>query len=109
MLQPTTTMNFYIYILYSKSIDKYYVGFSNDPWKRLEQHLNNDPDKFTGKAKDWVLSVAFWVSHESKDAIKIERFIKKQKSRVLIEKLIDPEFQPDGILAQLVRVQHLRG
>ena len=41
------------------------------------------------------------------DALKIERFIKKQKSRNLILKLVKGE-QPDGVLAQLVRVPHLR-
>ncbi len=101
-------MRFFLYILYSQSIDKYYVRFSNNPWKRLEQHLNNESDKFTGKAKDWTLSAIFFISSNRGDALKVERFIKKQKSRNLIEKLINPEFVPEGFLAQLVRVPHLR-
>jgi len=41
------------------------------------------------------------------DAMKIEKFIKSQKNRKLIEKLIaGGEFT--GILAQLVRVPHVR-
>jgi len=28
---------YYIYFLYSESADKYYVGHSQDPFKRLEQ------------------------------------------------------------------------
>ncbi len=40
--------------------------------------------------------------------MKIERFIKKQKSRILLEKLIDPNFEPSGFLAQLIRVPHVR-
>jgi len=39
--------------------------------------------------------------------MKIERFIKRQKSRRLLEKLISGEI-PDGKLAQLVRVPQLR-
>jgi putative endonuclease len=41
-------------------------------------------------------------------AIIIERFIKKQNSRKLIELLCNPGFIPVGKLAQLVRVPHLR-
>lgn len=26
---------YYIYILHSEAIDKYYVGHSNDPWRRV--------------------------------------------------------------------------
>ena len=70
---------------------------------RLEQHLSNSTDKYTGKAKDWILKTVFEVSSSEGDAMKIERFIKKQKSRKLILQLCDPEFIPTGTLAQLVR------
>ena len=101
-------MTYYIYILYSNSIDRYYVGYSSDPWLRVEQHLSNSTDKYTGKAKDWILKVVFEVSNSAGDALKIERFIKKQKSRNLILRLCDPEFIPTGVLDQLVRVPHFR-
>ena len=96
-------MTYYIYILYSNSIDRFYVGYSSNPWLRLEQHLSNSTDKYTGKAKDWTLKAVFEVSKSAGDAMKIERFIKKQKSRKLILQLCDPEFIPTGVLAQLVR------
>ena len=59
---------------------------------RLEQHLSNSTDKYTGKAKDWLLKTVFEVSNSEGEAMKIERFIKKQKSRNLILQLCDPEF-----------------
>ena len=101
-------VTYYIYILYSDSIDRFYVGYSSNPWLRLEQHLSNSTDKYTGKAKDWILKAVFEVSNSEGDAIKIERYIKKQKSRNLILRLCDPGFIPAGSLAQLVRVPHLR-
>ena len=101
-------MTYYIYILHSISIDKFYVGYSSDPWKRLDEHLQNETWKYTGKAKDWELKSVFRISENESDAIRIERFIKKQKSRNLILKLIDMEFIPEGVLNQLVRVPHLR-
>jgi putative endonuclease len=59
---------------------------------RLEQHLSNSTDKYNGKAKDWILKTVFEVSNSQRDAMKIERFIKKQKSRNLILLLCDSEF-----------------
>ena len=101
-------MTYHIYIIYSSSIDRYYIGYSSDPWRRLEQHNKNAADKYTGKAKDWQLKTVFQVSGSEGEAVKIERFIKKQKSRNLIERMCDDRFEPKGILAQLVRVPHMR-
>ena len=100
-------MKFYIYILYSNNLDKFYIGYSGDPWKRLMEHNTNSLDKFTGKTSDWQLKAVYMTTSKS-DAIKIERFIKKQKSRNLILRLIQPEFVGTDMLAQLVRVPHLR-
>ncbi|MEN9973524.1 MAG: hypothetical protein RIS20_1871 [Bacteroidota bacterium] len=97
----------HIYIIYSNSIDKYYIGYSSNPWHRINQHNSNLKDKYTGRAQDWVIKSVFEVENESV-AIKIERFIKKQKSRNLIERLCQKDFFGENILAQLVRVPHMR-
>jgi putative endonuclease len=99
-------LSFYIYILYSFEASKYYVGYSRDPWKRLVQHNENTGDKYTGKYLNLKIKAVFLVSDVEAEAIRIERYIKTQKSRVLIEKLIHPDFKPDGVLAQLIRVPH---
>ncbi len=97
----------YIYIIYSLSANIYYVGYSSDPWKRVIQHNENESDKYTGKYSNWEIKAVFEVSEGIASAQKLEIFIKKQKSRVLIERLIDTEFKPEGVLAQLVRVPHV--
>ena len=51
----------------------------------------------------------YYISNEKSIAIKIERFIKTQKSRSLLVKMINNNFKPSGKLAQLVRVTHNRG
>ncbi len=99
---------YYIYIIYSESSDLFYVGHSEDPWRRLDQHNSNDRDKFTGKHENWELKAVFEVTDRKGDADKIEKFIKRQKSRKLIQRLIDPGFIPSDALAQLVRVPHVR-
>jgi putative endonuclease len=100
-------MTNFIYIICSTCIDRYYVGYSSNPWNRLIQHNSNAKDKYTGRATDWVLKSTFEACR-SITAIQIERFIKKQKSRKLIEQLCDSQFTPNGYLAQLVRVPHMR-
>jgi len=76
-----------LYILFSKSLDKYYVGSTSmDVNQRLRRHLS-DHKGFTAKAKDWVMvySEAF---EDVSEARKRELQIKKWKSRTLIERLI---------------------
>ena len=99
---------YYIYILYSASSDLYYIGYSNDPVRRLEEHNTRPYNTFTSKHRPWVLKAYFKCSQSEREAMKIERFIKKQKSRKLIERLCDPSFIPEGVLAQLVRVPDVR-
>jgi putative endonuclease len=99
---------FYIYIIYSNTAEKFYVGHSENPWDRLVQHNENEGDKYTGKYQNWELKAVFQVSENRGEALLIEKFIKKQKSKKLLLKLIEPEFIPDGTLAQLVRVPYVR-
>ncbi|MBM3453415.1 MAG: hypothetical protein FJX84_09800 [Bacteroidetes bacterium] len=37
-------MSYFIYIIYSSCIDRYYVGYSSNPWNRLNQHNSNSKD-----------------------------------------------------------------
>ncbi len=94
---------FFVYILYSSSADKYYVGYSDAPARRLFEHNHNYRNTFTKKNGPWVLKAKFLVNDSRGDAMKMERYIKKQKSRNLIEQMIvDPQIFYQ--MAQLVRV-----
>lgn len=96
---------FYIYILQSSLSDITYIGYSENPWERLIQHNTKEKGTFSSKHKPWELKAVFEAGTKS-EAIIIERFIKKQKSKKLMGKLIDPEFIPEGKLVQLVRVPY---
>ena len=96
---------FFIYILHSSSSDVYYVGYSSDYSRRLIEHNTQEKhDTYTAKHRPWIIAAAFECSHDEGIAMKIEKFIKKQKSRKLIELLIQADFVPTGFLASLVRV-----
>jgi putative endonuclease len=81
-------MKFYIYILYSPISDKYYVGFSEDPNRRLIEHNNPIHPKFTSKYIPWELKTYFFVSENKGEAMKIERYIKSMKSKIYTKNLI---------------------
>ena len=98
---------FYIYILYSSVSDVYYVGYSDDPVRRLTEHNTKPFNTYTSKHRPWILK-AYFLCRSKSDAIRMERFIKKQKSRHLIKRLVDPCYTLTDTLAQMVRVPHLR-
>jgi putative endonuclease len=55
----------------------------------LFEHNNpSRPDKYTAKYLPWELIAFFPVSDSRGEAMKVERFIKKQKSRHFIEEII---------------------
>ena len=93
---------FYIYILYSESADRYYIGQTNDVVRRLEEHNTAEKNSYTAKYRPWVLKAKFPVSESLGEARIVENYIKRQKSRKIIEILIqDPhEFEK---IAQVVR------
>ena len=75
-----------VYIIYSLTLDKYYVGYTEDIAQRLQQH-NEGISKFTSKARDWILK--YTVVYESRElAHQRELEIKRKKSRKYIEWLI---------------------
>jgi len=78
---------YFVYILYSPTKGKYYVGSCEDVQKRLIKH-NTNHSGFTGGVLDWEIK---WIEeHATKfDALKREKQIKNWKSRKMIEKLIN--------------------
>ncbi|WP_369128022.1 GIY-YIG nuclease family protein [Flavivirga sp. 57AJ16] len=79
-------MGYHVYILYSESLDRYYVGSTKDVNTRLEKHLSNHKG-FTSKAKDWELKYQEPFSSRT-EALKREQQIKKWKSRKMIERIV---------------------
>ncbi|MEQ8910367.1 MAG: GIY-YIG nuclease family protein [Vicingaceae bacterium] len=101
------TTSYYIYILWSTSLKKYYVGFTKNVKARVRQHNTSNLNTFTSKHRPWTYKAHFKVNGQKSDALGIEKFIKSQKSQKFIERLIEAE-SFKGKLAQLVRVPKLR-
>jgi len=77
----------FVYILYSEAADKYYVGQTPDLETRLLFHNQLSANSFTSRYRPWVLKLTIEVPDASA-AHRIERYIKKRKSRSFIERLI---------------------
>jgi putative endonuclease len=86
---------YFIYILYSETANKFYIGQTSDVERRLNEH--NHPivkTKFTAKYLPWALKLSFPVSSERADVMKVEKFIKTQKNRRFILQLIENKDNP---------------
>ena len=77
-------MIFYVYILYSPSKDKYYIGQTENLEKRLSEHIIR---KNLG-ASDWQLKYNETFASRS-EVVKRESEIKKKKRRSYVEWLIE--------------------
>ncbi len=74
--------NFFVYIIYSKEIDKYYVGHSADLDDRVFRHTNSG-SKATKKAKDWTIVYKENIVTKS-EAYRREMEIKKRKAEDIL-------------------------
>ena len=73
-----------VYILYSKSLDRYYIGSCEIFSERLLQHQNGQFSRsFTKGASDWTVFLLI-SSLTYKQARSVEAHIKRMKSRKYI-------------------------
>ncbi len=76
------------YILYSVTIDKFYVGHTKDVLSERIRRHNTNHKGFTGQANDW--EVVFHHQNESvQEGLKLERRIKKRGAKRYIQGLAE--------------------
>ena len=81
---------YYVYILYSEKLDKYYIGSSKNPELRLKYH-NMGKKGWTKRGVPWKL-VFQQEFQDKKDAMEKEMYVKNQRSKIFIEKLISERY-----------------
>jgi putative endonuclease len=77
---------YYVYIIYSAKIDKFYIGFSTNPSIRLLKH-NRSKKGFTSTGKPWILEYSEPFT-DKKSALDREKQLKQWKNRNRIIQLI---------------------
>ncbi len=71
----------YVYIIYSESTDKFYVGQTENIERRIYWHNTSEfQNSYTIRAIDWKLFYSI-TCKDKKQALKIEKHIKSMKSR----------------------------
>ncbi|PRZ23459.1 GIY-YIG nuclease family protein [Flavobacterium granuli] len=79
-------MEFIVYILFSESKNRFYIGFTSNLDARVIRH-NQKSKGFTGNTNDW--KVVYTEKYETKEiARRRELQIKSWKSRIKIQELI---------------------
>jgi putative endonuclease len=76
-------MNNEVYILYSKKLDGYYVGQTNNIERRLKVH-NTGGKKYTSRGIPWILVKSYKCNSRS-EAVRLEMKIKKRGIKRFIE------------------------
>ena len=88
----------YVYIIYSESFDRFYVGETADVTGRIMQHNTGFYEGSSTKyANDWSLYLSIRCENRIQ-ALKLERFIKQMKSRKFIKKLKEEPELVDNLL-----------
>jgi putative endonuclease len=79
-------MDFIVYILFSETKNRFYIGFTSNLEERLIRH-NQKSKGFTGSVDDW--KVVYTENYQTKElAHQRELQIKSWKSRMKIQELI---------------------
>jgi putative endonuclease len=96
-------MQSHVYILHSKKLNKFYVGFTTiSVGERLQRHLTKfyeEAQTFTRKADDWMLVWQIQCS-SAEQGRNIEGHIKNMKSSKYIQNLIKYPEMRQGLFAR---------
>ncbi len=77
---------YWVYIIQSEKTKKFYIGYTNNLESRLKQH-NEGKNKWTKNKGPWKIVYTEKFKTKS-EAIKREKFLKRQKNREFYERLI---------------------
>jgi putative endonuclease len=94
---------YFLYILRSQKTGKFYVGITTDINRRLSEHNSTKKNTFTSKHRPWELMALYQISTDVTLAVKIEKYIKQQKSVRIIEHLCNPDDRPLPLMLQKMK------
>jgi putative endonuclease len=78
---------FSVYLLYSPSSTKTYVGFTNDIERRMREHNFTESKGFTIRYRPWEL-VYTEIFENKSDAMQREKFLKSGLGREEVKKIV---------------------
>ena len=75
---------FVVYILYSRSLKKFYTGYTSDIEQRMVFH-NSGMNNFTSKGVPWIIIHTFNLESKS-EALELEKKTKKNGAKRYLER-----------------------
>jgi putative endonuclease len=78
---------FTVYILYSPSSGKTYVGYTNDINRRLQEHNVTEAKGFTLRYRPWIL-IRVEEHNTKQEAIQREKYLKIGKGREEVKRFV---------------------
>ena len=89
-------MSYFVYILYSTRLHRFYTGTTDNVRARFHQHNSGEyPDSFSVKGIPWEIFLEI-ECETSQQAYRLEDFIKKMKSSKFIQRLkTEPQLRDD--------------
>ncbi len=93
-------MKCFVYILQSVKTEGYYIGQAEDVSLRISQHNDDTNTHFTYRDRPWELKTTLECLDRN-HAMRLEAFIKKQKSRIFIEKIIASSAVRESLILKL--------
>jgi len=88
----------WVYILHNTQTKSYYVGSTHKLEERVRQHNVKRKRKWSGRQNGMWQLVYKEPFADKKRAFQRERFIKKRKSRLYIEKLLENKETKNGVV-----------
>jgi putative endonuclease len=79
-------MDFSVYIIYSESLNKFYIGYTSDFNNRLDFHNCPNNTIWTKKGQPWAVHLIIDQLDKSQ-ALRMEKHLKKMKSRKYLAEL----------------------
>ena len=77
---------YFVYVLQSLKDKNFYIGFTNNLYKRLQEHNRGD-NISTSKRKPFKL--IFYEAHHSKtDALRREKYLKTSKGKATLKQIL---------------------
>ena len=74
---------FYVYILFSEKLQKFYIGQTDNLELRIASHNSQNNPNWTNSGKPWSLYLDIPCKTRL-SATRLEKFIKRQKSKAFI-------------------------
>lgn len=86
---------YYVYLLEDQGDESWYIGYSEDLRRRMEEHKRGNGCKTTSEKPDWEL-IYYEAYPDKQDALNREKFLKSGSGRNYLKKQLKNYFEKNN-------------